>query len=239
MSGADEAPPRGRRERRRTPSLASALAGATLLVVLGFALGVVGGLVMEEPDLLLDYVLGRTEQVAVGEASAPDVAAAPAGAVAARSAGEPTGSSEQAVEAGGGSPGGSAPPDALAGSGGTASSARADSDAPSAPATETAAAPETAAPAVAAAPSAAAALPTAGFAVQVGAFAEPAAAEQLARRLRERGHPVYVAPATGADGPRWRVRVGPVATRSEADALATRLQREERVATWVLAEGRP
>src|SRR5690606_10287148 len=57
VSGADEAPPRGRRERRRTPSLASALAGATLLVVLGFALGVVGGLVMEEPDLLLDYVL--------------------------------------------------------------------------------------------------------------------------------------------------------------------------------------
>src|SRR5690606_18764368 len=68
------------RARRRAPGLASAVAGAALLVVIGFALGVVGGLVMEEPDLLFDYVLGRTEPVAVGEGFAsepPDVAAQP------------------------------------------------------------------------------------------------------------------------------------------------------------------
>lgn len=245
MSGADEAPPRGRRERRRTPSLASALAGATLLVVLGFALGVVGGLVMEEPDLLLDYVLGRTEQVAIGEAGAPepDVAAAPAGSAAVRGgAGAPPGASVEqgsaAAGTSGSSAGGSAPPDTRPGHGDLATAARAGAG-PAAPAAEATAPPATAADEVAAAPSVAAAPPAAGFAVQVGAFAEPAAAEQLARRLKEHGHPVYVAPATGADGPRWRVRVGPLATRSEADALAARLQREERVATWVLAEGRP
>jgi len=211
----DDAPRerRARKEGRRGPGLASALAGAGLLVVLGFALGVVGGLVMEEPDLLLDYLLGRTEQVAVGgEAPAgtpetPDVAARPPAEGEAK-------------------PPPREPPVAA-----TAPDARAGAEARAEPS----AAAEPAAPPLAVA----AVAPAGGFAVQVGAFADATAAEQLARRLREHGHPVYVAPSAGADTARWRVRVGPLSSRAEAEGVAARLAREERVSTWVLAESPP
>jgi cell division septation protein DedD len=186
-----------RRGRRRGPGILSALAGATLLVAVGFALGVVGGLVLEEPGLLVDYVTGRTTAVAVdGETPAPDVAASPPPAAEpalpeARVASEPT-SLEPAPPA-------VAEPDPR-----LAMAARSEA-------------------------------PARGFAVQVGAFADAGAAEQLARRLRARGLPVYLAPSTGAD-PRWRVRVGPLPSRAEAEQMAKRLEQEERLGTWVLAE---
>jgi cell division septation protein DedD len=185
---------RERRVRRREPGLAATLAGAGLLVTVGFALGVVVGLVMEEPDLLFDYVAGRTTAVPlepVASETRPDVAAAPPVAGVAAQQAEPV------------------------------------------PAVSPA--PETAAPAVPSEPAAVEPPPARGFAVQVGAFADAAAAEQLARRLRERGWPVYVSPAT-ADTQRWRVRIGPLPTRADADEVAGRVQREERLGTWVLAE---
>lgn len=197
---------------RRGPGLASALAGAGLLVVLGFALGVVGGLVLEEPDLLLDYVLGRTQPVAVGD-EALDVAARPPPVAAAP---EP-----------------SAPPPVPVASGEDREEPAETDPAASAPTL-----PAVEAPAADPAASLAAVPPSAGaFAVQVGAFGDPAAAEQLARRLRAAGHPVYVAPAAGSDAARWRVRVGPLGSRAEAEGVAARLEQEERVSTWVLAEG--
>jgi cell division septation protein DedD len=215
----DEEAPRERKSvrARRGPGLASALAGAGLLMVLGFALGVVGGLVMEEPDLLLDYVLGRTEPVAVGGEAPPS--AGPAADVAAR---PPSSVAPEAAESG-------AQPQAA---GVELESAGPPGSAPSPAAPESLPAePEEAAPAVAAAPP-----PAGGFAVQVGAFTEASAAEQLARRLREHGHPVYVAPSVGSDTARWRVRVGPLSSRAEAEGVAARLEREERLSTWVLAE---
>jgi DedD protein len=72
--------------------------------------------------------------------------------------------------------------------------------------------------------------------VQVGALADAASAEQLAVKLRKRGFPVYVAPSAEPGSKRWRVRVGPVASREQADELATRLVREK-LPTWILAEG--
>jgi len=86
----------------------------------------------------------------------------------------------------------------------------------------------------------AAAPPTAGagLAIQVGAFAEPAPAEKLAGSLRRKGFPAFVSPSTGDAGSRWRVRVGPLATREEADRTAARLKAEERLPTWVVEEGR-
>ena len=72
--------------------------------------------------------------------------------------------------------------------------------------------------------------------MQVGALADSAGAEQLAAKLRRRGFSVYVAPSAEAGSNRWRVRVGPVATREEAQALAKRLE-TEKFPTWVLAEG--
>ena len=79
---------------------------------------------------------------------------------------------------------------------------------------------------------------TAGkLSVQVGAFAESRAAEQLAESLRSSGLPVYVSPSAAAAGDqRWRVRVGPLATREEADRIAARLKSKEKLPTWVLTE---
>lgn len=94
-----------------------------------------------------------------------------------------------------------------------------------------------------AAPGGGASAPVAGpppaaprFAVQVGAFADSAAAERLAGSLRGKGFAVYVAPSAGSAASRWRVRVGPLASREEAERAAERLKREETLPTWVLDE---
>lgn len=85
-------------------------------------------------------------------------------------------------------------------------------------------------------PDVAAAPPRASFSVQVGAFAERVGARRLESELREAGLPVYVAVARDPQGTRWRVRVGPVASRDEADRLAARLKRDRKLPTWVLAD---
>jgi DedD protein len=73
--------------------------------------------------------------------------------------------------------------------------------------------------------------------VQVGAFGDSRAAEQLADSLRKSGLKVYVSPSAAGEGDkRWRVRVGPYQTREEADQVATRLKTKEKLPTWVLAE---
>jgi hypothetical protein len=76
------------------------------------------------------------------------------------------------------------------------------------------------------------------LAVQVGAFADAASAEKLAGTLRRKGFPAFVSPSTGASGARWRVRVGPMTSRDDADRTAARLKTEERLPTWVIEEGR-
>jgi len=89
----------------------------------------------------------------------------------------------------------------------------------------------------AAVPAASAASRAGKLSVQVGAFGESRAAEQLAKSLRSSGLPVYVSPSAAAAGEqRWRVRVGPVATREEADRIASRLKSKEKLPTWVLTE---
>jgi len=77
--------------------------------------------------------------------------------------------------------------------------------------------------------------PTAGFSVQVGAFSEKSAAKKLADSLSARGYPVYLAPTEGKPVS-WRVRVGPVETRPEAEKTARRLESAEKLPTWVLGE---
>jgi DedD protein len=76
-----------------------------------------------------------------------------------------------------------------------------------------------------------------GFSVQVGAFQDRPPAAALSDRLERGGFPAYVSSAQSG-GQRWRVRVGPVGSRGEADALAKRLKREEGLPTWVVADGR-
>ena len=76
-----------------------------------------------------------------------------------------------------------------------------------------------------------------GFAIQVGAFAQSESAQRLADGLREKGMDVYLSPGTQDGAARWRVRVGPLASRAEAERLAARIKTDEKLPTWVLQEG--
>ena len=163
--------------------------GAALLIVVGFAVGLVVGASWEEPELLVSHARNRTEVVPL-----TDVAAPPATSAGIESS--PLGSRPEAPK--------------LRGE-------------PSAPA-----------PKASPAPSATAAPPPGAFAVQVGAFVERLPAENLARKLRDKGIPVYVAARTSEGSHRWRVRAGPVHTRGEAEQLAAQLKRDERLPTWVV-----
>ncbi|MGY0503711.1 SPOR domain-containing protein [Luteimonas sp. e5] len=58
-----------------------------------------------------------------------------------------------------------------------------------------------------------------GFAVQLGAFADPAAATALRDKARAAGLSAFSETINTADGPRTRVRLGPVADRAEAERL--------------------
>lgn len=65
------------------------------------------------------------------------------------------------------------------------------------------------------------------WAVQVGSFGSEANARALADKLRQKGYTAYV-DATRADGKAfYRVRVGPIIQRQEADALQARLASKE------------
>ena len=98
---------------------------------------------------------------------------------------------------------------------------------PSVPAASSASAPAT--PAVATplpAPAPAAPLPaaTAGgdYAVSFGAYATSAAADTVIGSLRSASLPAYREPTTSGGKPAWRVRIGPFATRAEAESARLR-----------------
>jgi cell division septation protein DedD len=72
-----------------------------------------------------------------------------------------------------------------------------------------------------------------GYAVQVAAVRERSEADTIARRLVSKGYPSFVT-TPGSGAPKvFRVRVGKYADRREADAVATKLQREEQFKPWV------
>lgn len=62
------------------------------------------------------------------------------------------------------------------------------------------------------------------FVVQVGAFADPAKARAARLKVERAGLRTYTNVADTKDGKRVRVRVGPFATRAEADKAATKLK---------------
>ena len=75
------------------------------------------------------------------------------------------------------------------------------------------------------------------WSIQVGAFSEEAPASRLAEGLRTR-YPVAILPARKGGG-RWRVRIQPIEDEDSARAMADRLKRDERLPTWVTPmEGR-
>lgn len=62
------------------------------------------------------------------------------------------------------------------------------------------------------------------YVVQVGAFADPGAAQKTRERVERLGLKTYTQVIETGDGLRTRVRVGPFASRDEADKAAARVQ---------------
>jgi cell division septation protein DedD len=72
-----------------------------------------------------------------------------------------------------------------------------------------------------------------GFQVQVAAYQREGDAATVRDRLARKGFPAFVTTATTSAGTWFRVRVGGYDTRNEAQAVATRLKREEQLDPWV------
>jgi len=62
------------------------------------------------------------------------------------------------------------------------------------------------------------------FVVQIGAFAEDAKVKELRLKLEKAGFKTYTNVANTKDGPRTRVRVGPFASKDEADKTANKIK---------------
>jgi cell division septation protein DedD len=204
------------RRRARGRSRLGVLLGLALLTIPGFGLGALAGLLWEEPGLVAAYLFGRTEAVALPAGAHP-------GAAGQEGEGLPSVAAGQEGE-------------------GLPSVAAAPAPRPAAPEApgRAGAAPERAARAPGRIARAAAEAPTARgrVSVQVGAFVEKSAADELAGSLRQKGYAAYVAAGEAGGSARWRVRVGPLPTREEGERQAARLKREERLPTWVLDEAR-
>jgi cell division septation protein DedD len=71
------------------------------------------------------------------------------------------------------------------------------------------------------------------WAIQVGAFAEKAAARRLAESLEAKHYPVELIASKGATK-RWRVRVQPIRGESKARGIVNQLKRDERLPTWMI-----
>ncbi|MEE9606810.1 MAG: SPOR domain-containing protein [Myxococcota bacterium] len=214
---------RGRAAPRRSRAgWLATLVGLSLLAIPGFGLGLLGGVAWEDPGLLVSYLAGGTEEVGWASSAErpPDVAApAPrpsASTVAPQGTAPRSATRKPAERSGAGAQRAAGERSSPRPAAGERSSSR-----PTAMSTPAPAEPE------------------GHFSVQVGAFAEGRAAEDLAETLRGKGYPVYVSAGAGAGSARWRVRVGPLASREAADRTASRLKAEERLPTWVVDESRP
>jgi len=216
----------------------AALGGALLLVALGFVLGMVAGFAMEAPGLLMDHLAGRSTEVPLAPAG-PAAASASAAAESATGPGAAStpGAQGRAVEAAPFSPGASslaaaAPAKRAASSAASRRAAARRAPAP-APAQRTAA--RAPVQRTAAVQSSRAPAPPAGrFSVQVSAFASANSARSMASALRADGVPAQVVD-TQSGNARYKVRVGPLATKAEAQRMAQRLTDERGLDTWVVA----
>lgn len=182
--------------------------GVTVWIAIGFLVGLVAGVISEEPELLVSHMAGRDTEIewaAGGDdrgRSTPPVeqrGPAPVGAAPNAVFDEPPKSVPVVAE---GTPGATAPaahPRTAAAPAPVAEATR--SDAPR-------------------------------FLIQVGAYDSRASAQEVAETLRGKGYSVEV--LTVADDGRFRVRVGPVIARDRAEGLAKRLEDDEGLPTWIL-----
>jgi len=75
-----------------------------------------------------------------------------------------------------------------------------------------------------------------GYAVQVAAAPRAEDAQALAARLVSRGHRAYVMQVTRADTTMFRVRVGPLESRVQANQVVKQLEALGYRAPWVARE---
>jgi DedD protein len=185
-----------------------------MLAIPGFALGALAGVVWEDPGLVAAYLFGATEEVAWAPedgAALPPVASPP-------DAGNPSG------------PGPKPPPP---------EAAKPPTIATTPSATKTASAKPAARPAKSSRPRVSApirSLASGKLAIQVGAFSERAGADRLAAQLRGKGFPVLIVAGDVSGAPRYRVRVGPLGSREEAEKTAIQLKRDEKLPTWIVED---
>ena len=73
-----------------------------------------------------------------------------------------------------------------------------------------------------------------GFRVQIVSVSSRSEADAEAARLSRRGFSARVEPGTGSKGTIYRVRVGPFASREEAERASQRLAAEGRRGAWIV-----
>jgi cell division septation protein DedD len=74
-----------------------------------------------------------------------------------------------------------------------------------------------------------------GWAVQVVALSDRAAAMSVVQRLTGKGYPAFlVSPQSGAPVQNYKVQVGRYPDRSEAEQIKVRLKKEEQFEPWIL-----
>ena len=71
------------------------------------------------------------------------------------------------------------------------------------------------------------------YVVQVAAVRGRAAADRMATRLVDKGYAAYVADPSAATPVLFRVRVGRFSDRRDAEAVASRLEKEEQFKPWI------
>lgn len=247
--------PRGRG--LRPGSVVRAMGRLVVMIAIGFSIGLLFGLVTEEPELLSGHLRGESESVPLVQAETPLEEAALEDLSAPKTSVVSAGQGDQVAELKQGQTTSAVYTRASVSTRPLIDDAqrRAAQDlpevaaAPNLPARPGAAAikvstvaaatnaPASARSARSAKSSHSATSARRRWAIQVGAFSDERAAKRLASTLEDR-FPVAVLPA-GSEGGRWRVRVQPLRGEDQARELAEQLKRDERLPTWVTPmEGR-
>ena len=208
-----------RRNRRSGSNFFSVLTTGALLAFGGFFAGVIMGVMYEEPNLVLGFFSGNTDEITLEAGMQPGIQSENPDASIAEQREKTT---EARI--------GTAEPDVK--------SVEKTTAAPVQPAPEkkVAKAPvkKPDPPSVSAAPPQ---KNSAGdFSIQVGAFTNGTQAESLKQRLADKGYASFVQPPDGSKNSRWRVRVGPFSDRAEAEQTGAKLKKNEKLPTWIVSD---
>ena len=199
------------RRGRRPGGVVRAMTRLTLMISCGFAVGLLFGVLIEEPKLLADHLWGEGEAVELASVD---------GTVSTheQDSSRPRDSATEALRPAAMEPRAGETPDREL----PVVAASAPKPPPRSPATSRKDPAE-----------------DDSWAIQVGAFSDEAVAARLVVSLDAKGYSSALIPSTDGSQ-RWRVRVQPVRGKASAEEMAARLKRVEGLPTWVLPmEGRP